>query len=250
MAEPQVLKGAEPWYAQGSRTGVLISHGYTGSPQSMRSVAEGLAQAGFSVALPRLKGHGTTPSDMASSTATDWIAELNKGVAWLQERCDTLFMTGLSMGGTLTLFMAGQDPHLFRGIIPINAAIFLNNPDFASLAYMVGGPTEIQGVGGDIKAPGVTELAYSVVPVPTIKEFMALAKVTEELLPRITCPALIMTSRDDHLVPPANAEHILNRIGSSEKRILWLEDSYHVATLDHDKEVIVRESVTFMQAHA
>src|SRR5207249_933247 len=161
MNEPEILKGAEPWYAEGNRTGVLVSHGYTGSPQSMRYFAESLAQAGFSVALPRLKGHGTTPADMAASTATDWIAELNKGVAWLQERCDTLFMTGLSMGGTLTLFMAGQYPNLFKGIIPINAAISLNNPDFASLAYMVGGPAEIQGVGGDIKAPGITELAYS-----------------------------------------------------------------------------------------
>lgn len=250
MSELEVLKGAEPFYTEGSRTGVLLSHGYTGSPQSMRYLAEGLAKVGFTVALPRLKGHGTTPADMATSTASDWIADLNKALTWLKERCDTLFMTGLSMGGTLTLYMAGQYPNLFKGIIPINAAIFMNSPDMASLAYMVGAPAEVPGLGGDIKAPGVTELAYSVVPVPTIKELMALAKVTEELLPRITCPVLSIASRDDHIVPPANAVYILQRIASQEKSLLWLENSYHVATLDNDKDMIVQESVAFFHAHA
>ena len=250
MSELEVLKGAEPFYIEGSRTGVLVSHGYTGSPQSMRYLAEGLAKAGFTVALPRLKGHGTTPADMAISTASDWIADLNKALTWLKERCDTLFMTRLSMGGTLTLYMAGQYPNLFKGLIPINAAIFMNSPDMASLAYMVGAPAEVPGLGGDIKAPDVTELAYSVVPVPTIKELMALAKVTEELLPRIICPVLSIASRDDHIVPPANAVYILQRIASQEKRLLWLENSYHVATLDNDKDMIVQESVAFFHAHA
>jgi carboxylesterase len=250
MSEPEILPGAEPFYAEGSRTGILVSHGYTGSPQSMRYLAEGLARAGYTVALPRLKGHGTTPADMATSAASDWIADLNSALQWLQERCDTFFVTGLSMGGTLTLYMAGQYPGLFKGIIPINAVIFVNSPDMASLAYMAGVPAEIPGVGGDIKAAGVTELAYTVLPVATIKELMALMKVTEELLPRITCPALIITSRQDHIVPPANAEYILNRIASEDKRILWLEDSYHVATLDNDKDRIVQESIAFIQAHA
>ena len=82
-------------------------------------------------------------------------------------------------------------------------AIFVNNPDYASLAYMRGGPAEVPGVGGDIKAPGVIDLSYPVIPVPTIKELLALMKVTEEMLPRITCPALLMTSREDHVVPPS-----------------------------------------------
>jgi len=250
MSTPEVLKGAEPFYAEGGPTGVLVSHGYTGSPQSMRYLAEGLAKAGCTVALPRLKGHGTTAADMAISTASDWIADLNTTLAWLKERCDTLFMTGLSMGGTLTLYMAGQYPDLFKGIIPINAAVFLNNPAMASLAYMSGAPAEVPGVGGDIKIRDITELAYSVVPVPTIKEIMALAKVTDEMLPRITCPALIITSRDDHVVPPANAEYILQHISSEQKRLLWLENSYHVATLDNDKDLIVQESVAFLHAHA
>src|SRR5690348_11743537 len=240
MEEPQVLAGAEPFYAEGNKIGVLVSHGFTGSPQSMRYLAEGLAKAGFTVALPRLKGHGTTPADMAASSATDWFNSLNEGLEWLKARCDTLFVTGLSMGGTLTLLMAGQFPGLFKGIIPINAAVVLNSPDMASLAFMPGAPPEVPGVGSDIKAPGVVELAYPVVPVPTIKELMLLTKLADELLPRITCPALIITSRDDHVVPTVNAEYIYNKLASADKRMVWLENSYHVATLDNDKELIIR----------
>ncbi len=249
MDETTVLQGAEPFYTEQGKTGVLVSHGFTGSPQSMRYLAESLAQAGFTVAMPRLKGHGTTPEDMAKSTASDWIADLEQATAWLQQRCDTLFMTGLSMGGTLTLYMAGQYPGTFRAIIPINAVIFFNNADLASLAYMRGVPPFVPGVGGDIKAPSVSELAYSLTPTAAVKELCALAKVTEELLPRIACPALIMASREDHIVPPPNAEYIAQKIASQEKQVLWLENSYHVATLDNDKDIIVQRSIDFIRHH-
>lgn len=249
MNEPTVLVGAEPFHTERGRVGVLVSHGYTGSPQSMRYYAEGLANAGFTVALPRLAGHGTTPDDMARSTATDWIRDLEAAMAWLQARCDTLFVTGLSMGGTLTLFMAGQYPDVFKGIIPINALIFNNNPELAALVYGQGIPTELPGIGSDIKAEGVKELAYPVIPTPTLKELFALTKVTDELLPRINCPALIFTSREDHVVPPVNAEYILQKLPNPDKQIVWLENSYHVATLDNDKDLIVQKSVEFIKSH-
>src|SRR5215469_12412433 len=219
-------EGTKAFYAVGkNRIGVLVIHGYTGSPYSMHYLASNLALAEYTVALPCLAGHGTTPADMATKTASDWIADVNAGLDWLKERCDTLFVTGLSMGGTLTLYLAGQYPELFKGIMPINAPIFFNLPALASLTYMRGAPTEVPGVGGDIKAPGVTELSYPVIPVPSIKELLAIAKVTEEMLPLVTCPALVMTSREDHIAPPANGEYILNRISSQEKRLLWLEES-------------------------
>lgn len=250
MDETAVLPGAEPFYAEHGKIGVLVSHGFTGNPQSMRYLAEGLANAGFTVALPRLKGHGTTPAEMAQSTAGEWIADIEQATEWLRARCDTLFITGLSMGGTLTLFMAGQYPELFRGIIPINAVVFFNNADMASLAYMRDAPPVIPGIGSDIKEPGIREMAYDVVPTAAIKELCALAKVTEELLPRITCPALIMVSREDHVVPPPNGEYILQKLASVDKQMLWLENSYHVATLDNDKDVIVQSCIDFIRSHA
>src|SRR5579864_3562888 len=164
MSYDEILEGAEPFHAEGNRVGVLVIHGYTSSPHSVHYLARSLALAEYTVASPRLAGHGTTPADMATRTASDWIADVHAELDWLKERCDALFVTGLSMGGTLTLYLAGQYPELFKGIIPINAPIFFNLPQYASLAYMQGGPAEAPGVGGDIKASGVTEVSYPVIP--------------------------------------------------------------------------------------
>jgi carboxylesterase len=248
MSEPEVLAGAEPFYAEEGKIGVLVSHGFTGTPQSMRYLAEKLAGAGFSVALPRLRGHGTTPADMAQSKASDWVGDLHTALEWLKPRTEHIFMTGLSMGGTLTLVLAGMMPYVIKGIIPINAAVFFNNPDLAGLAFLPGAPAEVPGVGNDVKAEGVEELAYQVVPVPALRELMALMSAANELMPRISCPALVITSKDDHVVPPANADYIMSKLGSQEKRLLWLENSYHVATIDNDKELIAQATIEFIKA--
>jgi len=250
MSNLQVLPGAEPLYSVGSRTGVLVSHGFTGTPQSMRFLAEGIAHAGYTVAMPRLKGHGTTPADMAAATAADWTADIVAAMRWLEERCDTLFMTGLSMGGTLTLWAAGQFPDRFAGIVPINAAVSIDSPDMAALAFAPDAPAELPGIGSDIKAEGVKELAYPVTPVPAIKHLIALGAVTQFMLPRIKCPALVIHSREDHVVPPRNGELIMGAISSAEKELLWLENSYHVATLDNDKELILERTLAFIKKHS
>ena len=94
------------------------------------------------------------------------------------------------------------------------------------------------GVGSDIKAEGIEELVYPEVPVPPLASFMAIMRVTDDLLSAITCPALILQSNEDHVVPPPNSPHILERLGNQDKQLVWLENSYHVATLDNDKELI------------
>jgi len=156
-------------------------------------------------------------------------------------------MTGLSMGGTLTLYMAAMYPDVIRGAVPINGAVFVNNPDLAGLAFMAGTPAAVPGVGGDIKKPGVTELAYQDVPVPSIRQLYALMSVTRELLPKVNGLTLVIQSRNDHVVVPENAPFIIESIGAEDKRLLWLENSYHVATLDHDQELIAGEILNFFK---
>jgi carboxylesterase len=250
MSEIQIMPGAEPFFFEGNEVGCLVSHGFTGTTQSMRFLGEFLArEGGFTVIGPRLKGHGTTPEDMAQTTAEDWVRSVEEALHTLQQRCSTIFVTGLSMGGTLTLYMAAMHPGVFAGAVPINGAVFVNSPDMAGLAFASGAPPVIPGVGSDIKKPGETELAYPVVPVPTIRHLYALMAVTRELLPRVTCPTLVFQSRDDHVVVPDNAPYILEHVGAEEKRLVWLDNSYHVATLDNDKELIAEETLRFIQAH-
>ena len=251
MADTTILPGAEPFFFEGGSVGCLVSHGFTGSPQSMRFLGEFLArEGGLTVSGPLLTGHGTRPEDMAQATAEAWIRSLEDGMATLQERCTSIFVTGLSMGGTLTLYLAAMYPQVFRGAIPINGALVLNSPDFAALAFMRDAPPLIDGIGSDIKQPGSTELAYPQTPVAAIRQIYALMAVTRDLLPRVQCPTLVIQSREDHVVPPENGPLILEHVGTSDKRLLWLDDSYHVATLDNDKELIGGEIVNFVRSRA
>ena len=251
-----VLSGAEPFFYEGNegnegnKIGVLVSHGFTGTTQSMRFLGKTLAEeGGFAVSGPRLKGHGTTPEDMAQSTAEDWIRSVEGAMQDLQKCCDKIFITGLSMGGTLTLYIAGMYPDLIAGAIPINGAVFLHSPDFARLAFMKDAPPMVPGVGSDIKKPGVTELAYEQMPVRAVRELYALMGATHDLLGSIACPTLVFQSKDDHVVNPQNAPFIMEHLQVEDKRLIWLEESYHVATLDNDKELIAEEALKFIQAH-
>lgn len=244
-----VMAGAEPFRMEGNGTGILVSHGFTGTTQSVRPLGEALAAEGFTVAGPRLMGHGTTMEDHAGSTARDWISSIEDDLAWLEERCRNVFFAGLSMGGMFSLYFAGMRPDLIQGIVPINACVFLGNPDLARLVFDPQAPPSVPGVGSDIKADGVEELVYPEVPVPPLKEFMAIMRVTDDLLPAISCPALVLQSTEDHVVPPENGPHILERLGSEDKELVWLENSYHVATLDNDKESIAERTLGFIREH-
>lgn len=248
MSSTPVMPGAEPFFFEGSQIGILLSHGFTGTTQSMRFIGERLhKEGGFTVLGPRLSGHGTLPAEMAQASAEQWIRDVESGLDQLQARCSQIFMGGLSMGGTLTLYMAAIYPDVIAGAMPVNAAVFLNNADLAALAFMAGAPDTVPGVGADIKKPGETELVYPVVPVPAIRQLYALMAVTDELLPKISCPTLLFSSTEDHVVPPDNGPYILERLGSQHKQLVWLENSYHVATLDNDKERIVRNMIQFIR---
>ncbi len=240
------MEGAEPFRMEGNEVGVLVCHGFTGTTQSVRSLGERLASAGFTVAGPRLAGHGTSVKDMSRSTASEWISSIEEELDWLQERTEVIFFVGLSMGGTFALYFAAMRPDLLRGIVPINACVFLKDPELSRLVFDKNAPTTVPGVGSDIKASGVEELAYPEVPVPAVKEFMALMRVTDDLLPTIETPALMFQSLEDHVVPPQNGPYIQEHLGSQYKQLARLENSYHVATLDNDADYIAEQTIRFI----
>lgn len=234
-----------PILIEGNDVGVLLSHGYTGTTSSMRYLAQRLNETeGWTIHCPRLAGHGETSAAMAQTTAQDWIRSLDEGLLALSS-CRTVFMAGLSMGGCLTLYMAAKHPQRIAAIVPINACLSFGNPTLAELALADDAPQYLSGVGNDVKDPGVVEAAYRDIPVQTLKEIYALMNVTRDLLERVHCPTLVMVSPDDHVVPPDNAAEILARIASIDRRQLLLRDSFHVATIDHDKELIAEQTRRF-----
>ena len=248
MTEAAIIPGAEPFLFEGGDTGVLLSHGFTGTTQSMRPLGEALAAAGFTVSGPRLPGHGTSPEDMARTGARDWVGAIDMALAALQERCSAVFMAGLSMGGTLTLLSAARHAGVIRGAIPINAMVQADSPDLAAMAFGTDPAGSFPGIGSDIKDPSQRELAYPVVPFPCVAELYGLAGVTRDLLPRVACPVLVIQSREDHVVKPTNARLIASALGSGRVELLWLENSYHVATLDGDAGLIAERLIGFVRS--
>ncbi len=238
-----VLQGAEPFYFEGNETGILVIHGFTGSPHSMRYLGELYRDEGFTVCGPRLKGHGTHYEDMEQTTYEDWIASIDEGYEWLTKRCKQIIVTGLSMGGTLTLHMAQKHADIVA-MIPINATINIDQYDqILSLKE----PRFIDGIGSDIKADGIKELAYMKTPVRSLHELFKLKKETHPKLDQIKCPALVIVSSEDHVVPPKESDYIYEHISSTIKKKVVLENSYHVATLDNDKDKIFEESLAFIR---
>jgi len=236
-----VLTDAEPFSFKGNDIGVLVMHGFTGTTQSMRYLGTELhKQFGFTVEGPRLPGHGTSPDNMETTTYLDWLGHVEDVLQDLAARTRQVFVTGLSMGGTLTLNLAARFPHLISGIAPIAGAVGPLSEAFATVLTDRAAPKRIPGIGSDIKAAGVKELAYGEVPVACMRDITVLISATRDLLHKVTCPALIIHGREDHVVPPANAMTIVSHIGSDDIRLLWLRESYHVATLDNDKDLIVR----------
>lgn len=240
-----VLNGAEPFYFEGGRTGILVSHGFTGSTQSMRPLGEAYAKAGYTVCGPRLKGHGTHYEEMEQTQYSDWIASIEEGFQWLKERCDDIFVTGLSMGGTLTLYMAEKHPEI-KAIIPINAAVEISDMEGAADLQDV---RFLDAIGSDIKKADVKELAYEKTPVKSIGEIVQLMELVKGGLADIQCPALIFVSSEDHVVPPDNSRLILDRISSKDKKLITMENSYHVATLDNDQQLIIDETLAFIKKY-
>ena len=149
------MEGAEPFRFEGSGTGILVSHGFTGTTQSVRPLGEALAEEGFTVMGPRLKGHGTSMEDHAQSTALDWISSIEEGLTWLEQRTSRIFFAGLSMGGMFSLYFAAKYPQRIQGIVPINACVWLGDPELARLVFDREAPATVPGVGSDIKAEGL-----------------------------------------------------------------------------------------------
>ncbi|HEX9775042.1 MAG TPA: alpha/beta fold hydrolase [Actinomycetota bacterium] len=245
-----IMKGAEPWGHEGDDVGVLVLHGFTGSPQSVRTWAEGIAREGHTVIVPRLPGHGTSVEDLQHTTPADWVGEAEMALRGLQERCRSIFVCGLSAGGSIAFDLAARLGDRLSGIVTVNGLLFSRDPR-VKLAPLLGKlPLKLKGVASDIADPAQAELAYGKVPTKASAALLAWLDGVKRSLGSITTPALIFTARQDHVVHPDNGPYALEHISSTDKELVWLERSYHVATLDYDKDEILQRTVTFIKERA
>ena len=229
-----------------SEVGILIIHGITSTTSSMMFLAEHFANAGFNVELPGLTGHGTKWQDMNDLKYTDWIKDLETALAKLKKRCSKLFLCGLSLGGGLALFLSGKHPEI-AGTILINHASKFTNPKFWFVPIIRKFVKSVPAVASDIKDPNSKEIAYDRTPTNGIYEMLKMLKEVKKIQPEIVMPILIFKSKEDHVVPRISATFTMKKLGSKDKELIWLENSYHVAPLDYDKELIAKRSIEFIK---
>jgi len=242
-----LLEGAAPISIQGGKTGVLLVHGFTGSPAAMRPWAEYLAEFGYTISVPRLPGHGTSLSECNRTTWQDWYAEVNRSFDALKATCDEVFVMGLSMGGTLTLHLAAERGDEIAGLVLVNPSVFTTRPDRHLLPILARVVPMWPGISNDIKKPDQDEIAYDKIPVPAAYSLSKFWSVVKPEVSKIKQPVLIFTSKDDHVVEPENSEYLLENVKSADREQVILLDSYHVATLDNDAEVIFAGSRKFVE---
>ncbi|HEV7654917.1 MAG TPA: alpha/beta fold hydrolase [Mycobacteriales bacterium] len=246
-----VLPGAEPFAASGGEVGVVLSHGFTGTPQSLRPWAEHLAAAGLSVRLPRLPGHGTRWTDLNDTRWPDWYGEVERAFDDLRSTCDRVFAMGLSMGGTLVTRLAEQRPSEVAGLVLVNPSFGTERKDVKyALPLLHRFVPSLPGIASDIRKPGVTELAYDRTPLKAMHSLSRLWPLVAADLGRVTAPVLLFRSRVDHVVESMSGRLLRTGASSTEVTEVLLEESYHVATLDHDAPAIFAGSLEFVRTHS
>jgi len=242
------------WSAAGSgankEIGVVLVHGYTGSPAAMRPWAEYLNQKGYTVRVPLLPGHGTKPEDLNEIKWEQWPAKLDAELSEIFKTCTKVFICGLSMGGGTTLNVATKSSHKLSGIILVNPMIHVKfiGPKFAF--FLSRFQKLRKSVGDDIKRPGVTEWGYDALPTRGVYQLLQMLKYTRERLHDVTVPMQLFHSVDDHTLPVSNTEIIMKGVGSRIKQRIELTNSYHVATLDYDAEIIFENSRIFIESQS
>lgn len=242
-----VIPHAQAWSNTGDEVGVLLLHGFTGSPKSMTPWGQSLSSSGWTIQVPRLPGHGTRWQDLNKTTWEDWYGEAERAFDELAGSCSTVFVMGLSMGGSLTLRLAQERGSDVAGIVLVNPAVHSERPDRFLLPALQAFVGSFPGVSNDIAKPGQDEGAYDRLPLKAAHSLTKLWSAVKRDIGKVTQPVLLFRSAQDHVVEPSNAAWILANVSSADATEVVLVDSYHVATLDHDAEQIYEDSAAFVR---
>jgi len=254
----KLVPGGEPFFFRGGPvgallvhgfTGALLVHGFTGAPREVRPLGEALRGAGCAALGVRLTHHATWIEDMFRSRWHDWYASVLDGYHLLMDQCEAIFVLGLSMGGALSLLLASERP--VAGVVALSTPSRprLNRMDwrtrYARLFSLLV-PTVNKGPADPDADPG--HVHYPRYPVRAIGELRALLEAVDRRLSSITAPALIIQSRRDTSVAPANGQYLFDRLGSADKDLLWLERSGHIITEGPERDLVSQAAVKFVLA--
>ncbi|HWR66267.1 MAG TPA: alpha/beta fold hydrolase [Bellilinea sp.] len=245
MNQTLTMPGAEPFLFPGNRTGVLLIHGFTGSPAAMRGLGEFLSQnQGFTTLGIRLPGHGTQVDDLRRPAWRDWLTTVEDGLNLLRGMCDQVYLAGISMGGVLTLIAANR--YQVQGVAALSTPYGLTGDRrvrfMRPLSLFVPKFKKPAAVGNR------AETSYAYFVPHAIAEAAELAKLMQESLPKINIPVLLIQSRSDKVIEPNALDLISGQLHMLHPETLWLETSGHIITLDQEREIVYRKVADFFSA--
>ena len=243
------LPGAEAFNYEGhgpnAGVGVLLSHGFTGSPVSLAAWARHLAGLGYAVSLPLLPGHGTSWQELARTPWQRWYEGYEDAYASLRSRTGSVVAAGLSMGGALALRLAAHQT--VAGVVVVNPGLTFADPRARYSGLLKYVLKSVPAIGNDIRLEGQDEGAYPRTPVGAVQQLGRLFRDTAAALPEVTAPVLAFRSRVDAVVPESSMDLLRSRLVNAELEVVPLENSYHVATMDHDAPLIFDRSHEFIR---
>jgi len=243
---------AEPFCFPGkSSVGVLLAHGFTGTPKEMRWMGEYLnREYGFSTLGIRLTGHATRPEDMIRARYTDWQASVEDGFHLLSGVAKNIYLCGLSMGGILSLYSASRLPA--KGVVAMSTPYKL--PEDPRLKY-IGLLSKIQpympkseedGTGWFGNAWKGYHVSYPKTPLRSIGELNQLMVEMRAVLPDIKVPVLLIQSRNDGYVLKDSMERIYESLGTADKQMMWVEGAGHVIPEEPIREKVFKAAAAFI----
>jgi carboxylesterase len=244
-AEPLTIE-ARPELTGGRRIGVLLSHGFTGSPASLKPWGQHLGGKGYGVEVPLLPGHGTSWQELNTLSWTDWYAALDQVFERMRKTHDAVVVGGLSMGGALALRLAADHGDDVAGLLLVNPALATKRLDVTLLPVLKYLARSFPGIANDIKKAGVEEHGYTRTPLKAIHTLLQAWPPLIADLHKVTAPLLYFRSSEDHVVDEASQPIITSGVSSSDAVVVSLDNSFHVATLDNDAPRIFAESAEFV----
>jgi carboxylesterase len=247
--------------------GVVLQHGFTGSPWEVRYLGERLAAAGISVVGPLLPGHGTRVEDLDAVTWQDWVAHVERAVDRVAERCDRVAIVGQSLGGLLALYVASRRPSLPSGSPPLRgnkaaltcvaslaAPLWLEGLSARVARWAASGKVPFKAIpkfgGSDVLDPRsrVENPCYPAIPMKALRQLVEFMRVVDASLARVTQPTLVLHARQDHTAPVACADRIAEATHAERVRIL--PRSYHLIAVDVERDVVAAEVIEFVRKHS
>ncbi len=234
-----------PFHWRGGDTTCLLIHGFTATPQEMRFLGERLHAAGHTVYGARVAGHATSVEDLERASWRDWYASVREPLAEVHRQSKHVVVVGQSMGALLALALAAQHPQEIAAVVLLAPALVLQQrwlqrvrPLLPLLAKMPGQRLRFLAKGrSDIADPAahLDRESYDRIPLRAVHQLLSLQRHVRRQLPRVRQPVLVIQSRQDHSCSSAGVRQLQREL-AGPLDVIMLDDSYHVVSVDFDRE--------------